>query len=64
MGGLFVLPKMHKITQNSLLKKHGIFCLTFSFATKIIFFLTYCTVCGTLVDTCEKGLFVVRIFTV
>lgn len=29
-GGLFVLPKMHKITQNSLLKKHGIFCLTFS----------------------------------
>ena len=31
MGGLFVLPKMHKITQNSLLKKHGIFCLTFSF---------------------------------
>ena len=30
MGGLFVLPKMHKITQNSLLKKHGIFCLTFS----------------------------------
>lgn len=28
-GGLFVLPKMHKITQNSLLKKHGIFCLTF-----------------------------------
>nr|DAK94986.1 MAG TPA: hypothetical protein [Caudoviricetes sp.] len=22
---------MHKITQNSLLKKHGIFCLTFSF---------------------------------
>ena len=30
-GGLFVLPKMHKITQNSLLKKHGIFCLTFSF---------------------------------
>ena len=31
-GGLFVLPKMHKITQNSLLKKHGIFCLTFSTA--------------------------------
>ena len=30
-GGLFVLPKMHKITQNSLLKKHGIFYLTFSF---------------------------------
>ena len=30
--GLFVLPKMHKITQNSLLKKHGIFCLTFSSA--------------------------------
>jgi len=29
-GGLFVLPKMHKITQNSLLKKYGIFCLTFS----------------------------------
>lgn len=29
-GGLFVLLKMHKITQNSLLKKHGIFCLTFS----------------------------------
>ena len=25
-----MLPKMHKITQNSLLKKHGIFCLTFS----------------------------------
>lgn len=24
-----MLPKMHKITQNSLLKKHGIFCLTF-----------------------------------
>lgn len=31
-GGLFALPKMHKITQNSLLKKHGIFCLTFSCA--------------------------------
>ena len=29
-GGLFALPKMYKITQNSLLKKHGIFCLTFS----------------------------------
>ena len=29
-GGLFALPKMHKITQNSLLKKHGIFYLTFS----------------------------------
>lgn len=24
-----MLLKMHKITQNSLLKKHGIFCLTF-----------------------------------
>lgn len=35
-GGLFVLPKMHKITQNSLLKKHGIFCLTFS--AKLRFF--------------------------
>ena len=34
-GGLFVLPKMHKITQNSLLKKHGIFCLTFSNAKNI-----------------------------
>lgn len=41
MGGLFVLPKMHKITQNSLLKKHGIFCLTFSseaFAEEILDF--------------------------
>lgn len=27
-----MLLKMHKITQNSLLKKHGIFCLTFSFS--------------------------------
>ena len=27
---------MHKITQNSLLKKHGIFCLTFSVAQAII----------------------------
>ena len=39
-GGLFVLPKMHKITQNSLLKKHGIFCLTFSVAPKLINALT------------------------
>ena len=36
-GGLFVLPKMHKITQNSLLKKHGIFCLTFSFLKNVDF---------------------------
>lgn len=36
-GGLFVLPKMHKITQNSLLKKHGIFCLTFSIDPSCIF---------------------------
>lgn len=46
-GGLFVLPKMHKITQNSLLKKHGIFCLTFSFShflkiiLAIVFLLCY-----------------------
>ena len=33
-GGLFVLPKMYKITQNSLLKKHGIFYLTFSHCKK------------------------------
>ena len=33
-GGLFALPKMYKITQNSLLKKHGIFCLTFSLEHK------------------------------
>ena len=47
-GGLFVLPKMHKITQNSLLKKHGIFCLTFSgkcFSEKV---LTLCGECGIL----------------
>lgn len=39
-GGLFVLPKMHKITQNSLLKKHGIFYLTFSSEIFCIFVLT------------------------
>ena len=37
-GGLFVLPKMHKITQNSLLKKHGIFCLTFSSMKILVFY--------------------------
>lgn len=40
-GGLFALPKMYKITQNSLLKKHGIFCLTFSnLRQKIRFFVS------------------------
>jgi hypothetical protein len=29
---------MHKITQNSLLKKHGIFCLTFSSRFALTFF--------------------------
>lgn len=48
MGGLFVLPKMHKITQNSLLKKHGIFCLTFSLKKKVKFVLTCATEFGTI----------------
>lgn len=47
-GGLFVLPKMHKITQNSLLKKHGIFCLTFSLKKKVKFVLTCATEFGTI----------------
>ena len=33
-----MLPKMHKITQNSLLKKHGIFCLTFSSMKILVFY--------------------------
>lgn len=47
-GGLFVLPKMYKITQNSLLKKHGIFCLTFSLKKKVKFVLTCATEFGTI----------------
>ena len=49
-GGLFVLPKMHKITQNSLLKKHGIFCLTFSKSCESIIFLLFLTECAIMVN--------------
>lgn len=48
-GGLFVLPKMHKITQNSLLKKHGIFCLTFSANICLKKCLYYAAECDTII---------------
>lgn len=43
-----MLLKMHKITQNSLLKKHGIFCLTFYLKKKVKFVLTCATEFGTI----------------
>lgn len=54
-GGLFVLPKMHKITQNSLLKKHGIFCLTFSSKCFLEKVLTLPGKCGILINAESAG---------